>query len=200
MKRYSLIAIILLLGLLVVPARQARAEDEADVAMRQYFSLSAGSYLPTQRSSSTGNCVALGYGLAPLPYLALETNVGYQQSEEVDFLFMAVSLTETVKPTYSFGLGNIYGLMGGGMYYTAYHFNGDHAATNFPTSDDKLAFGYFLGGGGEWYLQSNITVGVEFKWLELKATFDKLKNTTLDNLANHDYSGAMIMGRVTYNF
>lgn len=199
MKRYAL-TLILLLVIATIAVPLARADDETPAGINQYLSLSIGSYLPTYRSSSQGTGIQAGYGIVPLPYLAFETNAGYMQQPENDSLFMVVSLTETAKAIYPFGLGSIYALAGGGYYYTAYHFNGDHAGQTFPTEDDDTSLGYFYGAGADIYIRRAVTFGIEAKWLNLKSTYGKMRNTALNKFADRDYTGALIMGKLALNF
>ncbi len=198
MKRYAFtLALLLAIATIAVPT--AQAEDEIAPGISHYLSVAFGSYLPTYRSSSQGTGIQAGYGIVPFPNLALETNAGYMQQPEHDSLFMVVSLTETAKAIYPFGLGNIYALAGGGFYYTAYHFNGDHASQS-PSEDDDTSLGYFYGAGADIYIRSAVTFGLEFKWLNLKSSYGKLRNTVLNDFADHDYTGALIMGKLAFNF
>jgi opacity protein-like surface antigen len=199
MNRYAL-TLTLLLAIATSAVPTAQAEDEIAPGISQYLSVAFGSYLPTHRSSSQGSAIQAGYGIVPLPYLAFETNAGYMQRPEHDSLFMVVSLTETVKAIYPFDLGSIYALAGGGFYYTAYHFNGDHAGQSFPTDDDDTSLGYFYGAGADINIRRAVTFGLEFKWLNLKSSYGKLRNTALNNFADRDYTGALIMGKLALNF
>jgi opacity protein-like surface antigen len=199
MKRYAL-TLTLLLAIATIAVPTVQAEDEIAPGINHYLAVGFGSYLPTHRSSSQGTAIQAGYGIVPLPNLAFETNAGYMQQPEHDSLFMVVSLTETAKAIYPFGLGSVYALAGGGVYYTAYHFNGDHAGQTFPTEDDDTSLGYFFGAGADFFIRNSVTFGLEVKWLNLKSSYGKLRNTALNDFADRDYSGALIMGKLAFNF
>jgi hypothetical protein len=203
MTRHLLALVVLLASLTTAPL-PAVAADETN----QYFFFSLGGYRPDNDAAATSSCMEVGYGVKPLPYLALEGMLGYLQASEQrtvsapaqEFVLHAIPITAAVKAIMPIGVGSVYALGGGGVYYTRFHFNGDRATVPFATNDDDFATGYYYGAGGDIQF-GNVGFGLLAKKLNLKASFNKVRNSpAVASFADYNYGGIQIMARVIYSY
>jgi opacity protein-like surface antigen len=197
----------LLLALLLMPLSPANA-GEQETWMRQYLHIGAGAYLPADKEMGSDSCIEMGYGINPFPFLGVEANIGYLQSQDLvriatqsyNMHTMLLSLSGAVKALYPLEFGNVYLLAGGGMYFASLNLNGDQAAIPSPTTDNDVAFGYFYGAGAEIHAMKNLSFGFVGKKLEVSPTFDKLKASTLDSFSNRDFKGLQLLGTISYSY
>lgn len=168
-----------------------------------YVGIKAGGYFPLSGDLTTfdaGFCGELAFGHYLAPGFAVEAGVGRFSTEgdhktgagaRVSREISISSVALTLKGVAPFGGFEGYAAAGGGVYFINDELVGDPSTATRAASDDEVRIGAHAGVGGSAALSRQVFVGVDARYLLLKAhTFGD--STRLD--------GVTVTGSLGYRF
>jgi len=173
MRRIALLSALFIL--FAVPALGASPSN--------YGTLKFGGYFPQHSDLDdwdTGFNAELALGHYFNPNVALEFSVGYlstSASEEgISGDITSIPILLSIKGIAPVAGGELYALVGGGVYITNVELSGFGLSIN----SDDTPVGFQLGVGGNFNVSPNVFLGLEAKYFWAKASFDFLGVTTED--------------------
>jgi hypothetical protein len=143
--------------------------------VKQYVMFRGGPFFQeTPSGMNIGEGAEAGYGIQPLRWLAAEASFGFLEANDYDDnlhnlhrSFQMVPVTGTLRAIIPFNQFDVYGLAGGGMYYTMMKVDNRNQDIS-GTSDDRALLGFHYGGGVSLLLGGVSSVGLEVKRIETK--------------------------------
>ena len=193
-----------------VKAREKAEAANGRQGLGQYFTLKGGGFFPEisvdghKTHFDVGTGAEIGYGLKPLPYVAVEATIGYYEADHISdhpdyfhdpvYLLSVVPMSLTAKLIAPVGFAEIYALGGAGMHYLIAKKRYAATASNTPVldvDDDDVTTGFHYGGGVALNLGS-ASLGIEVRRIE------GVKSTIVGN--SFDISGTCLYGAITMGF
>lgn len=203
--------IALVVGLtLLIQAYAAYGEEDAT-----YLDVKGGIFMPNGNSKGlkdfdTGYNVDVAVGVRPAPYAAVELATGvYSASAKIsetvgtrDMTAYGVPITLTAKAIANFKRLDIFAGAGAG-YYFCFIDNKVNNTSSPPAIEESVhggAVGYQVLAGGDYRIDDQWSVGVQFKWF---STRPELEVTNIDKVKTKDkweFGGTNLNVGFKYNF
>lgn len=159
---------IKMLALVVVISIMAVPEIFAET-MQQSTQLKAGWYSPATKSFHDGTGIDFAYSIKPIPYVAVDTGIGYYRAEKdaTDYL-SAIPITLSARAILPLQFISIYGGAGVGSYYKMAQVT--HVpppdlrrSTELSAEHSGFSFGYHAKTGIEFASSIGVSLLIEYK-------------------------------------